>query len=56
MAKWRYMATEIWVNIGSGNGMLPDGTKPANILQSEFANHTFEITATSLRNQQVKSH
>ena len=23
-----HMATEIWVNIGSGNGLLPDGTKP----------------------------
>ena len=23
-----YMATEIWVNIGSGNGLVPDGTKP----------------------------
>ena len=22
------MATEIWVNIGSGNGLLPDDTKP----------------------------
>ena len=22
------MATEILVNIGSGNGLLPDGTKP----------------------------
>ena len=22
------MATENWVNIGSGNGLLPDGTKP----------------------------
>ena len=22
------MLTEIWVNIGSGNGLLPDGTKP----------------------------
>ena len=22
------MATEIWVNIGSGNGLMPDGTKP----------------------------
>ena len=22
------MATEIWVNIGPGNGLLPDGTKP----------------------------
>ena len=26
--KKRNMASEIWVNIGSGNGMLPDGTKP----------------------------
>ena len=24
----RHMATQIWVNIGSGNGLLPDGTKP----------------------------
>ena len=23
-----HMAAEIWVNIGSGNGLLPDGTKP----------------------------
>ena len=22
------MATKIWVNIGSGNGLVPDGTKP----------------------------
>ena len=22
------MTTEIWVNIGSGNGLLPDDTKP----------------------------
>ena len=22
------MATKIWVNIGSGNGLLPDGTEP----------------------------
>ena len=28
MAYWWQMATEIWVNIGSGNGLLPDGTKP----------------------------
>ena len=26
--KWGHMATEIWVNIGSGNGLLPDGTEP----------------------------
>ena len=28
VAKWHHMATETWVNIGSGNGLLPDGTKP----------------------------
>ena len=22
------MATQIWINFGSGNGLLPDGTKP----------------------------
>ena len=27
-AKWRHIATEIWVNIGSDNGLLPNGTKP----------------------------
>ena len=27
-ALWHHMATEIWVNTGSGNGLLPDGTKP----------------------------
>ena len=25
---WGHMVTEIWINIGSGNGLLPDGTKP----------------------------
>ena len=28
VAQWRHMATETWVNIGSGNALLPDGTKP----------------------------
>ena len=27
-ALWHHMATEICVTIGSGNGLLPDGTKP----------------------------
>ena len=31
------MATEIWVNIGSGNGLLPDGTM----------SHDFEDAALS---------
>ena len=26
--QWRHMATHIWVNTGSCNGLLPDGTKP----------------------------
>ena len=30
VAKWHHMVTEIWVNIGSGNGLLPDGTKPSS--------------------------
>ena len=28
VAKWSHMTTELRVNIGSGNGLLPDGTKP----------------------------
>ena len=27
-ALWRHMVIEILVNTGSGNGLLPDGTKP----------------------------
>ena len=26
--KWCHVVTEIWVNIGSNNGLLPDSTKP----------------------------
>ena len=28
VAKWRHIEEKIWVNIGSGNGLLPDSTKP----------------------------
>ena len=28
VARWCYMLTLLWVNIGSGNGFLPEGTKP----------------------------
>ena len=31
------MATEIWVNISSGNGLLPDGTKP--LLEPMLTDH-----------------
>ena len=27
-AEWRHLATENWVNIGSDNDLLSDGTKP----------------------------
>ena len=27
--QWRYIVAQIWVNIGSGNGLLSDGTKPS---------------------------
>ena len=27
-ANWGHVMTFIWVNSGSGNGLLPDGTKP----------------------------
>ena len=28
LTHWGLVMPEIWVNIGSGNGLLPDGTKP----------------------------
>ena len=28
VAKWRHMVVVIWINIGSDNGLLPEGTKP----------------------------
>ena len=28
VAYWRHVSTWNWVNIGSGNGLMPDGTKP----------------------------
>ena len=28
VAYWRHMVTQIWVNTDSGNGLVPDGTKP----------------------------
>ena len=28
VAQWRHMATFIWINVGSGNSLLPDGAKP----------------------------
>ena len=28
MAYWQQMTSKIWINVGSGNGLLPDDTKP----------------------------
>ena len=28
VALWHHMVTLIWINIGSSNGLLPDGTRP----------------------------
>ena len=28
VAEWRHMATQISVNFGTGNSLLPDSTKP----------------------------
>ena len=44
------MATEIWVNIGSGNGLLPDGTKP---LPEPML--TYEFVALASSNEQFHS-
>ena len=27
VAQWRHIVTKIWVDTGSGNGLLPDSTK-----------------------------
>ena len=29
LTHWPLVTPWIWVNIGSGNGLLPDGTKPS---------------------------
>ena len=62
------MAQRIWVNIGSGKGLLPDGTMPLTeslnshqydtasaptILYNEFENIILNITATFPRFQWV---
>ena len=40
---WLSEATEICVNIGSGNGLLPDGTKP--LLKPMLTNHQWGLEA-----------
>ena len=43
VAQWCHMVTEIWVNIGSGNGLLPDGTKP--LLEPVLIYHQWDLVA-----------
>ena len=56
------MATKIWVNMGSGNGLMPDGTKPLSELmltshlseiqwQSSESNFTASAQVTILYNE-----
>ena len=37
------MATEIWIKIGSGNGLLPDGNKP--VPEPMTTNHQGDLMA-----------
>ena len=45
------MATQIWVNTGSGNGSFPDGTKP--LPESVFTNYQWGIVAFNWREYSV---
>ena len=55
------MVTEIWVNIGSGNGLLPDSTKPLPqpmLTDHQWGPMTFilgEFHNTCLNHQSLKS-
>ena len=45
-----HMANEIWVNIGSGNGLLPDHTKPLPepmLTDHQWGPETFILVAIS---------
>ena len=45
MAWWCHMATWIWVKIGSGNGLLPDGIK--SLPEPMLTNHQWDLVAFS---------
>ena len=55
------MVTEIWVNTGSGNGLLPDGTKPLPepmLTDHQLSPVTFilgQFNMTCLNHQSFKS-
>ena len=46
-ALWCQMATQIWVNTGSGNGSFLDGSKP--VPESVFTNYQWGIVAFNWR-------
>ena len=45
--RWCLMVTQIWVNIGSGNGLVPDGTKP--LPEPMLTNHQHCLVAFTWR-------
>ena len=50
VAKLRHMSSQIWVNIGSGDGLLPDSTKPlpeANVDCSSMRSRGIHLTIIS---------
>ena len=47
VAEWLHMSTQIWVNIGSGNGLLPGGTK--TLPEPMLTNHQ-PVSVTPERN------
>ena len=47
------MATEIWVTIGSGNGLLPDENTEDIYCWNEFEIYLFETVVKSPRGQWV---
>ena len=58
------MVTDIWVNIGSDNGLLPDGTKPwTKLMLTHLSSKAFcdmhlrtilqEVLRNSIRNKNI---
>ena len=54
VAYWRHMAKLIWVNIGSGNALLPDGTKL--LPEAMLLYHQGGPTAITLRTISLEIH
>ena len=42
-----HMGTNMWVNIGSGNGLMPDGIKP--LLETLLTNYQWVLVAFTLK-------